>query len=119
MRLLALLLLLPVCAHAQTQHDLNVAEGRKLAIADMAMNAAHGRLMAKISPAGQTALRDAQRNWLRFRDTECDFETLATINGTIHPLEVALCRTRLTRVRTRDLTAQLDCGEGDVSCGGQ
>ena len=119
MRLLALLLLLPVCADAQTQHDLNVAEGRKLAIADMAMNAAHGRLMAKISPAGQTALRDAQRNWLRFRDAECDFETLATINGTIHPLEVALCRTRLTRVRTRDLTAQLDCGEGDVSCGGQ
>ena len=109
----------PALARAQTQRDLNEAEGAKYAVADKAMNAAYQRLMTKISENGRKALREAQRSWIAFRDLECDFDTFGTRNGTIHPLEVALCMTRLTRQRTADLKAQIDCEEGDVSCGGQ
>ena len=83
------------------------------------MNAAYDRLMAKISPAGQAALRDAQRSWLRFRDQECDFETLGSSSGSIRPMVVYGCKTRLTVARTTDLAAQINCPEGDASCGNQ
>ena len=106
-------------AQAQTQRDLNAAEGTKFEAADKAMNAVYGQLTAKISPGGQKALRDAQRLWMSFRDKECDFETLGTAAGSIHPMEVAICLARLTRARTADLKAQLDCEEGDLTCGGQ
>ena len=83
------------------------------------MNAAYQRLMAKISENGRQALREAQRSWIAYRDLECAFDTLGTQTGSIHPMEVALCKTRLTGQRTADLNAQIDCEEGDVSCGGQ
>jgi uncharacterized protein YecT (DUF1311 family) len=119
-KILALILALtPTLADAQTQMDLNQAEGAKYAAADKAMNAAYLRLTAKISGNGRKALREAQRSWIAFRDLECAFDTLGTKDGSIHPMEAALCLTRLTSQRTADLNAQINCEEGDVSCGGQ
>jgi uncharacterized protein YecT (DUF1311 family) len=86
-------------AVAQSQQDMNAEEGARFSEADKAMNAVYDRLMAKISPAGQAALRDAQRSWLRFRDQECDFETLGSSGGSIRPMIV--------------------CPEGNAGCGNQ
>jgi uncharacterized protein YecT (DUF1311 family) len=115
----ALALLAYGFAAAQTQLEMNDAEAAKFAAADKAMNAAYQRLMAKITPAGQKSLREAQRAWLSFRDQECDFETLGSADGSVHPMVVSACKAKLTRVRTADLQTQIDCPEGDVGCGNQ
>jgi uncharacterized protein YecT (DUF1311 family) len=104
---------------AQTQFELTETEGEKFKQADKELNAAYDRLFAKISPAGQSALREAQRTWLRFRDQECDFETFATRDGSIHSMVLLICRTNLTQLRTKQLVAQIECEEGDLTCGGQ
>lgn len=114
------LTVLPLAAPvAQTQLEMTAKEGERFRQADKALNAAYDRLMAKVSPAGQAALREAQRTWLRFRDQECDFEALGSAGGSVHSLAVLICRGRMTRSRTEELVAQLDCPEGDVTCGSQ
>jgi uncharacterized protein YecT (DUF1311 family) len=114
------LIALPYTAlRAQTQQEMTATEGEKVKQADKALNAAYDHLLAKISPAGQSALREAQRTWLHFRDQECDFEALGSIGGSVHSMAILICRERMTRTRTAELVAQIECDEGDLACGHQ
>ena len=106
-------------AVAQSQMELNAQAGNDLRKSDQQLNAVYNKLRAKISDAGKAKLQTAQQSWLRFRDQECEFETMGTVGGTIHSMIVAICLTRLTDQRIKDLEAQLNCKEGDLSCGGQ
>jgi uncharacterized protein YecT (DUF1311 family) len=123
--LAALLLAAPVfasekdCGEMRTQMEINDCEGQKFKKADAALNAAYAKLSAKVSAEGKAKLIEAQRAWIKYRDAQCAFVTLGTVNGSIHPLEVALCETELTKEQTTRLNRQLNCGEGDPSCGGQ
>ena len=112
-------LTLSVAALAQTQADLNQQAGTDYAAADKQLNAAYAKLMAKITPVGQTKLKQAELDWIRYRDDECAFETMGTEGGSIHGMVEIQCKTRLEQTRTKDLQAQLNCAEGDLSCGGQ
>lgn len=107
------------CGEVRTQIEINDCEGQKLKQADAALNAAYATLSAKVSAAGKARLVDAQRAWIKYRDAQCVFETLGTVGGSIHPLEVAQCEAELTKEQTRRLRRQIDCAEGDLSCGGQ
>lgn len=107
------------CADPQTQTDMNICSYRDFQKADAALNASYRALLGKISPAGQTKLRQAERDWVSYRDAQCGFETMGTQGGTIHPLVRNQCETALTEAQTKRLEAQLHCQEGDVSCGGQ
>ena len=106
-------------AAAQSQMELNQQAAADLRKSDEQLNAVYNKLRAKISEAGKKSLQSAQQSWLRFRDQECEFETMATVGGSIHSMIVAICLTRLTDQRIKDLEAQLNCKEGDLSCGGQ
>jgi uncharacterized protein YecT (DUF1311 family) len=106
-------------AAAQSQLELNARAAADLRKSDEQLNAVYNKLRAKISDAGKNSLQAAQQSWLRFRDQECAFETMGTVGGSIHSMIVAICLTRLTDQRIKDLDAQLTCKEGDLSCGGQ
>lgn len=107
------------CAGRGSQTDLNLCEGENFKQADAKLNAVYAKLLKKISAAGQPKLRDAQKAWIAYRDAQCAFETLGTIDGSIHSMVVAQCLTDLTVQQTNRLQHQLNCEEGDVSCGGQ
>ena len=106
-------------AAAQSQMELSAQAAGDLRKSDEQLNAVYNKLRAKISDAGKKSLQTAQQSWLRFRDQECEFETMGTVGGSIHSMVVATCLTRLTDQRIKDLEAQLNCKEGDLSCGGQ
>ena len=106
-------------AAAQSQMELNAQSGSDLRKSDEQLNAVYNKLRAKISDAGKNKLQVAQQSWLHFRDQECEFETMGTVGGSIHSMIVAICLTRLTDQRVKDLEAQLNCQEGNLSCGGQ
>jgi uncharacterized protein YecT (DUF1311 family) len=106
-------------AVGQSQMELNAQAAADLRKSDQQLNAVYNKLRAKISDAGKKSLQTAQQSWLRFRDQECEFETMGTVGGSIHSMIVAICLTRLTDQRIKDLDAQLNCKEGDLSCGGQ
>jgi uncharacterized protein YecT (DUF1311 family) len=107
------------CDGRGSQTDLNLCEGDNFKQADAKLNAVYGKLMKKISADGQSKLREAQKSWIAYRDSQCAFETLGTIDGSIHGMVVAQCLADLTEQQTKRLQHQLTCEEGDVSCGGQ
>jgi uncharacterized protein YecT (DUF1311 family) len=123
MRLVAVLVAAAALASgsavAQSQMELNQQAAADLRKSDEQLNAVYNKLRAKVSDAGKKSLQAAQQSWLRFRDQECEFETMGTVGGTIHSMIVAICLTRLTDQRIKDLDAQLNCKEGNLSCGGQ
>ncbi len=101
-----------------TQADLNTCADADLKRADAAMNAAYLKLMKRIGPQAQAALKEAQRAWLPYRDKSCDLEALGTEGGSAQPMVRAGCVTALTEERTRRLTGYLTCQEGDLACVG-
>ena len=74
--------------------------------------------MARLESENETrkALVGAQKAWLAFRDAECDFEAAGARGGSIQPMIVAQCRTRLTEARSGALRGFLTYAEGDAGC---
>ena len=61
-------------------------------------------------------LQTAQRAWMVFRDAECAYSAADSEGGSIHPMEVSQCLTRLTNDRIKQLITGTNCQEGDPSC---
>ncbi len=107
---------LPFPVHGQTQMDLNQQAGTALQDADRQLNAVYTKLRTRLGPESRARLQAAEEAWIRFRDRECAFIGAPTAGGSIHGMIVAQCQARLTLVRVKDLEAQLNCQEGDLSC---
>jgi uncharacterized protein YecT (DUF1311 family) len=98
------------------QMQLDQCAGQDFTKSDGKLNAIYKDLMSRYDAANGALLKDAQRKWLAFRDSECSFETNGTVGGTINPMMDTMCRTRMTDARVKELNAQLHCQEGDMSC---
>jgi uncharacterized protein YecT (DUF1311 family) len=103
-------------AYAQSQMQLNQEAGTDLQKADRQLNDVYKQLLAVTSADWKAKLTAAQLAWITFRDRECEFETIATVGGSIHGMMVANCQTRLTLHRVAELERLLKCQEGDLSC---
>lgn len=90
------------CGQAATQADLNRCAAGDYRKADDALNAQWRRTLTM---AGQDAgaWRAAQRAWIGFRDAECAAESAGSVGGSMHGMDIAACKARLTRERTRQL----------------
>ncbi|MDB5780140.1 lysozyme inhibitor LprI family protein [Caballeronia mineralivorans] len=107
------------CKNASDQLRLDECAGKDFKASDAKLNEVYRALSAKTSQKGKASLQSAQRAWLAYRDAQCQFETMGTIDGSIHPMVYASCMDKLTQAQTKLLSAQLHCEEGDLSCGGQ
>ncbi|MEJ0063191.1 MAG: lysozyme inhibitor LprI family protein [Alphaproteobacteria bacterium] len=107
------------CASPMTQADMTQCALEDWKKADAELNAVYKKLMKKISPAGQKELRAVQRAWIAYRDRQCAFNNLGTVNGSVHPMLISQCTSDLTREQIKILREQAECGENDFTCGGQ
>ena len=57
-----------------------------------------------------------QRDWVKFRDAECRFQTAGLVGGSVMPMLVAQCMDGLTQSRINAFEGYLNCKEGDLSC---
>ncbi|WP_352575388.1 lysozyme inhibitor LprI family protein [Mesorhizobium sp. M0019] len=64
----------------------------------------------------RTLLVQAQRDWVKFRDAECSFQTAGAAGGSVMPMLIAECMDSLTQSRVKDFEGYLKCREGDASC---
>ena len=89
------------CANPQTQLDYNMCAGRAFEAADAALNAEWPQAMEFARSLGQAeALRNAQRQWIAFRDAACTVQASPYQGGSIQPLIYSTCLTTLTTQRT-------------------
>jgi uncharacterized protein YecT (DUF1311 family) len=107
------------CGNQTTQLAMNECATRNLEAADGALNAVYGELMSKLDGDQQKRLKQAQRAWIIFRDAHCELIGSATEGGSIHRMVISKCLMEITRDRTEQLSKQVNCEEGDVSCAGK
>lgn len=110
------------CENAQTQADMNSCAALDFQKADKALNVQYKKTRAAMVAidadldtglkGAEQALVKAQRAWVDFRDSQCDAEGFEARGGTMEPLLVSGCKTRLTETRTKELKALADGPEG-------
>ncbi|MFC0399484.1 lysozyme inhibitor LprI family protein [Paraburkholderia rhizosphaerae] len=109
----------PDCANATDQATMTQCANSSLKASDAKLNQTFHALQAKVSKPGKDKLQKAQRAWITWRDAQCDFNTLGSSGGSIHTLAQASCLDDLTQAQTKLLSSQLNCDEGDTTCGHQ
>lgn len=122
-----MMLLLPVlaagaatgldCENAVTQQDMNRCAAIEYERSDDALNdqwkktsqvmkrrdSEHGEAFGDGRDGYFLTLLDSQRAWLQYRDKHCANEGYLFRGGSMEPLMVSTCKTRLTRLRTEEL----------------
>lgn len=98
------------CKEPVAQQEMNWCAGEEFREADAALNvqwkqtaAAMKARDAEDAPGYFATLLDAQRAWLKYRDAHCTSAGYLFRGGSMEPLLVATCRTRLTQERTKQL----------------
>lgn len=69
---------------------------------DIQLNKAYKALMAELSPPRKKQLQEAQRAWIRYRDTNCDFY-YDPDGGTLARVNANACMMTATADRSREL----------------
>ena len=118
--LLAGLCLLPLApALAQSQGEMTATAAEEARDANLKLKEVLAQLNAKISPEGRARLKAAEAAWLRYREMQCEFNAARSSGGSVHAMILSLCHADLTKQQTELLEVQLNCEEGDLSCGRQ
>ncbi len=99
-----------------SQQMMTICAGKDYQAADARLNKAYRDLVSSDDADDKKLLQTAQRAWISFRDAECARSTAASAGGSIHPMEVSQCLTKLTNDRIKQLAASANCEEDDASC---
>lgn len=91
------------CENASTTVQMIQCADADFKSADKALNDAYRQRRNTLDDTGKQLLRDAQRAWIKFRDTQCIYERDGARGGTMAPLLDIGCQAYLTRQRTHTL----------------
>ena len=105
------------CKTAMDQATINQCARREYEAADFQMNRAWRVLVRETQSFDRgirrngggkvtyPALLAAQRNWMKFRDSQCEAEANQYLGGSMAPGVENTCLARVTGVRTKELTS--------------
>jgi uncharacterized protein YecT (DUF1311 family) len=105
------------CTDPQAQQEMNYCAGLEYERADKALNVLWPKVRASMKEqdaelkeygpdlvGAEAALLKAQRAWIDYRDGQCESEGFEARGGSLEPLLVSTCLTRLTNQRIQELT---------------
>ncbi|HEY1195070.1 lysozyme inhibitor LprI family protein [Flavobacterium sp.] len=93
---------------AQTQAEMDQTAINDYKKADNELNLVYKKLMKQLSEKEKKLLIVAQKDWIKFRDSKCNFEQKEYEGGTIQPVIYYACLMECTNKRTEDLKANLE-----------
>jgi uncharacterized protein YecT (DUF1311 family) len=76
--------------------------------ADKELNQVYNNLVKKLDEKEKNLLIAAQKNWIKFRDSKCEFEKEEYEGGSIQPLIYYTCLAECSSDRTKDLKRNLE-----------
>lgn len=103
----ALLLFFSNIALAQTQSEMNATAYAKYKKADAELNKVYKQLMAVLDKKEKSLLIQAEKDWIKYRDSHCKFEAAQYEGGSIQPLIYSTCLEELTRKRVAEIKASI------------
>lgn len=93
---------------AMTQMDMNSCESIAFDNSDAELAALYRKLLAqpevRSDKEAAAILKVSQDAWLKFRDAQCEWESVDSRGGTIHSMIVSGCARILTNERVKQLT---------------
>lgn len=81
----------------QTTLAMEMNAEAQLKQANAELNATYKKLLTELDPPGKKLLVKAERDWIAYRDAECDFDGDQYRGGTLEVVEYPSCLIRLTR----------------------
>lgn len=107
------------CNNPIDQTSINICADKALKASEKQLNDKYQALYEASSAEGQLKLKTAQRAWLAYRDAQCTFNTTGSVGGSMHALTYSTCVDMLTQAQSKILDQQLNCDDGDMTCGRQ
>jgi uncharacterized protein YecT (DUF1311 family) len=106
------------CANAEDQATMNECAHASFKKSDKKLNELYRQIEARLKDDADNKklLVQAQRDWDKFRDAECSFQTAGSAGGSVVPMLISMCMDGLTQSRIKDFEGYLNCEEGDLSC---
>jgi uncharacterized protein YecT (DUF1311 family) len=102
----------PICKNPQTQLDLNQCADLRAKAMDKRLNQVYQQVRAKYKGSeNENLLINAQRDWIKYRDSACSFSSSRFKGGSIAPLVYSNCIGRMAGQRTDELETYLKEGE--------
>ena len=106
------------CEEIATQFEANQCAHREYLAADAELNKVYKQLWAKLDEEERAVLRNAETAWLKYRDSNCEYESSFYRGGSMRPAIQSLCLARMTEARTAELKQQMKdyeecCGSPD------
>lgn len=90
-------------AFSQTQAEMNQTALNDYKVVDQKLNKIYQELIKNLPPKEKALLIKAQKNWIAFRDSDCEFAVSAYEGGSIQPLIKYTCLTEATQKRIEEL----------------
>ncbi|MCA0011695.1 lysozyme inhibitor LprI family protein [Mesorhizobium sp. B292B1B] len=106
------------CADAKDQATMNQCAGASFRKSDKKLNELYKQIETRLKDDADTKklLVQAQQDWIKFSDAECNFQTAGAAGGSMVPMLLSMCMDGLTQSRVKDFEGYLNCKEGDLSC---
>ncbi|MDZ8188639.1 MAG: lysozyme inhibitor LprI family protein [Nostoc sp. ChiSLP02] len=95
------------CNNAQTQTEINECSRLSYQNADKKLNTVYQKLVAKLDRSRKQKLIAAEQAWIKFRDTNCEYERSEYEGGSIAPTIYFGCLENMTKERTKQLQEYL------------
>jgi uncharacterized protein YecT (DUF1311 family) len=92
---------------AQTQLEMNETANANYKKADAELNKVYKQLMSILDQNEKPLLIQAEKDWVKFRDSHCKFEASQYEGGSIQPLIYSTCLEELTKKRIVEIKASI------------
>jgi uncharacterized protein YecT (DUF1311 family) len=93
---------------AQTQIEMNKSAYEDFKNADAELNRYYKKIIDVLDVNEKQLMVQAQKDWLKFRDSHCNFEIEQYKGGSISPLIFSTCLTERTNARIEDFKTILE-----------
>lgn len=96
------------CEGYGSQAEASGCAHREFQAADAELNKAYNRLAGILDAEEKAALKEAELAWIKYRDSNCTFESSQYAGGTMRPMIESFCMARVTKARTAELKEQFE-----------
>ncbi|MEG4800511.1 lysozyme inhibitor LprI family protein [Microcoleus sp. ARI1-B5] len=97
-----------ICENATTNIEINRCLRLRYEASDKRLNQVYKQLMSKLSRQERSTLITIQRQWIKSRDRDCNFEVSINRGGTGYSGFLNQCLERKTAQRTAELQSRLE-----------
>jgi uncharacterized protein YecT (DUF1311 family) len=96
------------CEGNGSQAEASGCAHREFLAADAELNKAYNRLTGILDAEEKALLKEAELAWIKYRNTNCTFESSQYAGGTMRPMIESFCMARVTKARTAELKEQYE-----------